>query len=1354
MNKNLYNERMKNNKFFRNAVIMAIFFLPLLMNSCKYDLVDEPSLDFNERKNAADYKDFILPPAKVVASHGESKAVNLSWDVVENAVQYQVFAAESPYGTFTKVSETKGTETEITVDEESGITKYYCVSAVNYYGTVSYKSMVAIGSTLAVPVITEITASDEGNAVSLSWWMDNCSAETYADDVLYNIYVYTASSSNIKSQSLTTDGYTQHLEISGLTSKTEYKFEVEVVNSKTGDKEISEKTTAETAHRVIPDAPQNFTVAQGESTDEIELKWTLPEGAWYRESAGLSGFVLHPVYFNIYRKESNQNDDKYELITTAYVKSNNNWKYRKALPAVKEGEVNKNIEIEVTSSDKALEAPYETYVPEAEVSWIDVMAERGKKYTYYIQTVTDDTPNGKIITSDSSKTEPVEGWKISEPVFSIISVYDKDENDETVFTKITFTYNLAFETFGKNYTYFVERKWTQLPESTVVVGDIEEKFYSISELKKSDKNKFTDPAKAEGYYTFTLYVASEGCDDKTAAFEKCTVQASGQYLVTDKANLVPKIDIFEVEDGYSNHFKLSWSYVSDYKYTIHWKEGETGLEKSQELQESDISVNGDTATYNHPANSGDRRIYTLEASQGLLSRKTFSDSEQNPIVCETLGTAQPKVTEYDYDRICIEWPTVQKSDGIYSVSAKDSTGKELVTQSNIQINEPTEENPNYTCVIDKPAGYDDASKSGNAIKLTVTTQNTETNDKTTCSNFDVCTVGPAKTNVNVAADQKNSDRIVVQWNPATGAKGYIIKRVAYRISDTQDPTKVSSDVMGINSYYCDAETLALETVNGAVSDDVAKVSLVKDGESYKYVLTDINKEIDEPGSDQNRISWGIPFGYTVIPVKATADGSADDFEFDGRKVKIRGETEFRNIKETFGATLGYGLKLHAKKSESTDKQELEWEVPYKTPATRKPSIYYKEAGTNNSWKKKSLTSISDVSNGLQSASFIPENLFTAYEYFVTYNEDSDFAASFKDDSELGLSINEDSYTYSADVPAEYANKGYLLAVDYSAGTGSNNSEIAYWDKWNYNKRSIGPTKAFVRIKNYNLSSEWIPIAELDEDLKFVKTTEPENTKVETYDGPYSLKATPVRLMAGTKANPVTAGPLMVLRDAKHYYSIELSRDNKSYELINDAVYAYREITSKELVKCALLNMAYGFYINGGGDEGLSNAGKSLEYKENNNPVINGSGSYSFGGRSLISALIWDAEVGKYKADVSMTDYAPYQLMPSGEKACVVKISMNNISTRTKGLSNMYLDKFRSEDFTLSVTKTDPKMPDSYSATFTMSCTGSSNLLIKNGSDTIVNTSSSDERKCYFPIQMDDSRYWLNDPTYGWWPKSN
>ena len=53
--------------------------------------------------------------------------------------------------------------------------------------------------------------------------------------------------------------------------------------------------------------------------------------------------------------------------------------------------------------------------------------------------------------------------------------------------------------------------------------------------------------------------------------------------------------------------------------------------------------------------------------------------------------------------------------------------------------------------------------------------------------------------------------------------------------------------------------------------------------------------------------------------------------------------------------------------------------------------------------------------------------------------------------------------------------------------------------------------------------------------------------------------------------------------------------------------------------------------------------------------------------------------------------------------------------------------------------------------FKMTCTGGSNLKIEMNSSTIVNVSTTDERRVYLPMQIyDDGHCWLKDKTYGWW----
>ena len=1310
--------------------------LPLFVSGCRYDLVDEPSLDYNEHKTAADYQDFILPPSKVTASHGECKAVNLSWEAVENAVQYQVFAAESPFSTFSKVSETKGTETEIIIEEESGITKYYCISAVNYYGTVSSKSIVVMGSTLAVPIITSIEPSEEGNSVTVSWWMDNCTAETYLNSVFFNINVYALSAPNVVFKTLVAEGDVRTLLVDGLTSKTEYYFEVEVVNNASNTKESSGKTTAETAHRVIPDAPQAFTVTQGESTEKITLSWQLPDMVWYREHSGVSGFALHPLYFNIYRKLSTQADSEYALVHAYHVTPVNNYNP-------------------------------EDYTPGDTVTWDDTGVVHDKKYTYYIQSVTDGTAAGKVITADSSKTEAVEGWLVSVPSFSIKSDYTKSE-DLTAFTKITFSFNAAFETFGKAYTYFVKREKYDLtnPADPVPNGEYEWKYTALSDLNEGSE-VFDDPASSAGYYKYTLYVCPASSTDTSSPYH--TIEASGKFLVTADANAVPEVETFNLYDGYSNKFVLEFTYNSSYTYTIHWKNVVDGISQAEESLELPAGIftsatEGELFTYEHNEGitSGDRRIYSLEASMGL-SERFRPNSDSTDKVYETLGTAAPVITEYDYDKLLVEWPAVQKAKDEYTVSAKyDEETAELVIadgeDANCEITKvdadgdaQTTDDIKFTCVITKPAGYDDASKSGKTIKFKVTAQNEAGTDSTN-KTIDVCTVGPARTDVTI--DSKYADIIDVKWTPVEGADGYIIRRITYKAA-TQRPDLIADDnLSNPDVYYYDVEQKTL-TINSEPADsERVSVNLVQD----KLKLTDTYKEAQSDTSpyevNQSYISWGIPYGYTVIPVKH--GGSANDFNIAGRAVSFDGNT-YNHVVERFGSTKGYGLNVHAKKSESADTQVLEWDAPYNPVDSL--AVYYRNANSqNNVWQQINVTNISVTTGGKQTVSFKPDEKITsdykmtkAYEYLIAYNPESEeltVPPSFIKDTVLGLSAEEASVSYDyTGVPKEKANKGYLLAMDCNPGTGEGYTEVVDWTAWDYNARSIGPTTAYICIKNYNISSSWIRVAALNKDLHFTSDAGAENTTVQRATNDTTIKIEPTTLMDGTLNNPVTKGPLQVLRDAKHYYAMELIRGDTSV-IVDTNRYAYRNISQKELVKCALLTMAYGFYLEAGGLPDYSNVGEKFKYSDSK-LITGGKGSASFGKGD------YELFVGKYDAKITMDNYAPLQKNPSGNSTSVVNISMSNVIAKIQGTADYWLFKFESENFTVSVRPVNDdnkQLPSSYSADLVMSCTGYDNLKISINNQSIVNTSNKNIRKVYFPLQIhsDDDHYWIVDPTYGFW----
>ena len=1171
------------------------------------------------------------------------------------------------------------------------------------------------GATLAVPVITEIIASEEGDSLTVNWWMDNCSESTYANNVCYYISVYENANSNIALKTVKADGTKRSVLIDGLVSKKEYFFIITVANEEAGANEKSDKTSAETAHRVVPDAPENFEVSQGDFVDNIVLKWTLPQKVWYRENSGVSGFVLHPLYFKIYKKLAGQNDSEYTLVHTMHIENE--------------------------------------YVPDTQVTWQDPHSEDtvcGKKYIYYVQSITDDTPEGKTITADSSKSSAVEGWLVSVPVFSIQPEYITYEENDDIFKQIIFNFNLSFETYGKVYAYFVERTKYTLPNQTnpnSVVdseGAAEYKRNSITELI-SLSDIFYEPANQKGYYIYKLYICPEGSTDKSNYL--VSVDADGKFLVTDDANAVPTIESFAVKDGYSNKFILSWAYHSDYKYIIYWN----GNESKEVVDKSKLTFENQDGTtiavYEHSATPGDRRTYTLEASLGLSSNKTIVDDSGTPIVFETLGKARPVITAYDYDKLLVEWPAVQKSNGAYTVSAMYDGETDELVDNNVTITDPVNSFDSYKCVINKPAGYDDALKSGKTIKLTVSTKSVLRDDTTTSDALDVCTVGPALINVSVAEIQY-ADRIDVKWNPVSGADGYLIRRIAYRTSAMNDTSLAAYEVVPsvCDVYYYNGDSLS---INGeTVSTERAEVNLI----NGKLKLTDKYKEPDSNESsyeiNQSCVSWGIPYGYIVIPVKN--GGSNNDFVFEERNIKLSQENVYSDISEKRGSTFGYGLSVHSEKSESADTQVIGWTVPY--GSVESPSLYYRVSGnSNNEWHKVKIYNLNQIENGKQTASFTPDDKTEAYEYLIAYKKTASLLSnivplSYVNDTSIGLSTVDDAYNFN-NLTAEKANKGYLLAINYTTGTGSGYSEYAAWDEWDYSQRAIGPTEAYVRIRNYNLSTNWYNVAKLDKDLHFIESTNPEATNVTQHANAVSIKVEPdpAKMFDGTMAHPVTKGPLMVLRDAKHYYSIELKRGDKSVVIgDDDSEYAYRNISQKELVKCALLNMAYGFYLDGGGTKDLFNAESKLMYNEQS-LSFEGTGSANFGKREAS----WESGL-KYKADVTLTKFAPLQLTPTETYSCIIAITMNEVSTRTQGLADRYLDKFRDENFTVTVTKTDSSMPASYAGSFTMSCTGPNNLLVKIGTTEIVNTSNTDVRRLYFPIQLGDEHFWGKNAQYGWW----
>ena len=275
--------------------------------------------------------------------------------------------------------------------------------------------------------------------------------------------------------------------------------------------------------------------------------------------------------------------------------------------------------------------------------------------------------------------------------------------------------------------------------------------------------------------------------------------------------------------------------------------------------------------------------------------------------------------------------------------------------------------------------------------------------------------------------------------------------------------------------------------------------------------------------------------------------------------------------------------------------------------------------------------------------------------------------SLINDNKIGLSIMENT---------EQANKGYLLAVKLRARTGTGYSEIISWDEWDYEKRAIGPDSAYISIINYNLSDQGIKVVTLDSNLHYSSKETLENTTIlDTNDVEFEIKPNVVM----NESSIPTKGPLLVLRDARHYYYLTLERDGKTpvelYKNTDDDeknVYCYRNINDYEFAKMVMLVFT----------EGMKKIGE-LDFDV---PYEFGDGTGGF-----VSAEHEKRVSDKYF--YSFNNYAPKLTMITGKESASVRINVpqsicyRNMTTEgsypksfdEKDLVTSYLDKWNGDD---------------------------------------------------------------------------
>lgn len=1199
-------------KFYFATVVLAV---ATVFFGCKNDLIPSPEIDKIIDSGGTSINEAVKPPAGLTASHGGYKSVTLSWNAAANAVRYNIYGAANPFETFVKVGETKDASSSIELDEVAGAVRYYYVKSIDYKGGESFASSTVKGSTMATPSITMIESSSDGTQATVSWWMSNCDSTTYSDSVKYKVRCFLEDGKSV--DETTCDGTVSSVVFKGLSPKTKYLYDVGAyipVNAAEENKyEWSDRIDSETARKLIPDAAKEFAATQGTLYTKVELSWLLPD--FVDAKVYSSSFNRNPVYFTIERKEKDSVSQEWTCIvpyigsvkTTATSAAG-----RIVFDCASLSSENADVKLEAGTLENAeTSETYTGYIPGTKIYYCDTSAVAGVKYEYRITSFTDDSKNA--VSSENSRSV-CEGWSLSTPSFETSAVYEKADDGSTLHSAVKVEYKFDFDTLGldETYGYVITSQRTPLSADEAAGEEVFEGYWtdeaSVNSAAKTFAFDATDEAAnslLEGYYKFKAYVVPAGMNSVPAGEDEYFARAEAFGVVTvvhDSANL-PSVTGFSVEDGYSDKFKIKWDYNSNYDYVLKWipYEGETALaEESLALSKEELNAlaaksSDGSVTYEHAALSGDRRKYMLEASAG------FSITKKADSVSETLGTAVPYCTQYFYDKIVVSWKTVQlaKSDAAdFTVNAyykDDETKTPVVDFAGGNGAVVFDETAGiYTCTLEKPAGYNDVLRSGKTILFAVTAASSKTSD-TTEAVFATATLGPALVNARVAAP--SSEEIVLEWNAVKGAAGYIIRRALY-----SDGTAAAVDKA--DTYFYDCEKGVLTVGGESVDEARATVSKTEADGATVYSLCDKYAAVsdsDNKNSYQNnqaRIAWGLPFGYAVIPVAAESDFSfTDGFVLDASskvdyctKTDEAGAVTSTALADVKGACFGYALNLKAQKAEQGDSQRVDWELPYLSASgieQKVPSLYRREVLENasfGSWERIAAVTVPLKADSVYATYRVPEaDREKAFEYAVNYNPGTaEFKKEFVDYCENKKEENGGRYTYPDGVECESEFKGYLLyddnySVAYAAETDSSKPEY-YAERvtignWNKNARALGPDTYTVSILNNNLGSEWIPVLTFNA-ADFSATPAVDDIGFSLTEGILEARLYPKAIAEGTAQT--TEGALKVLRDARHYYKITLTRGEHSAVVDND-VYAYRQITAEEFAVVSALSIADSLY---------------------------------------------------------------------------------------------------------------------------------------------------------------------------------
>ncbi|MCF0242968.1 MAG: hypothetical protein HUK25_10030 [Treponema sp.] len=1364
-------------KRFNKIYLIGCVFLSLLALSCQNELLPNsigeeliPSTESTSRQ--------IESPGNLKVSRGGKQKISLSWDVVSKATKYYIYASSTPFESFEKIGETS--ESNFTYNINSGLTRYFKVTAINYKDAESADSVIVKGSSLACPSISSIATEtkDTGSSTTVFWYMEN--VEEYQENVRYEIYCYNGTKQEafglVNGAETTVCAYT----FENLPQNTNFQFQVTAyLNTAQDETETSIMIDALTAAKQTPDPVTDLKASWAESLDTVTLKFKLPEPSYIKngKTAGTDTYEQYPLYFKVYRR----------------IKGSELWT-----------KITDHLYCDGTtaghgSTDQTVINTWfdENFIPGKEVSFKDTGLSNASEYEYKIQSYIDNYKKTDI-SSDIISVAFTSGHTAANPtVITKDFSYDTTTNTQdgsAIKADGKISFQMSWNSYGKesNYKFVLQTTKTELNSSAEDVKF--ETFTTLDELNAAEKTfllvtqddntgYFTKDTTNEGYYNFTVYIIEKSADDPTTEAEAqnlCLAKTStpGKILITGRDGL-PTLKGFAVNDGFKDKINIEWEYEnSGYQYFLSRYECDSDGNRISDVtnlnNNSAITINvqaGNTFTYTDNTNikSGCRYVYILTA------KDTDLEVPSNPLTGETLGTPNVlfDLDSVKHDSITVSWNDVLKATK-YTVDFMDgstSLGSFVYDTESPSGNDISHNNGIFTCSIQKPLGYDDALKSGSSWTAKITAEN---NLDSTTGTENVFTLGPKAVKNLTASVAESPSAITVTWDAVPGAKAYAVRRARCDVvSVNQEDSLDSVDVFAFSANGGNV------TSNNTIIPAVTAAS-----NNGKIIFTDnvkeIVTEIPTPWEiNQDKLAWGFPYKYTVFPLQEGEDLQADAGE---TTAKI-GNVTYSNANNTAisktGSCIGYGHQVTATKAENPINVSISWKKPYMAGITEPiPTLWFSPSGKNQ-WQKHNAI----INSGSTSAivALLGENNRTeAFDYAVSYTDGKPINSYISDLSKIKDPLSNN---------IESINKGYAFAISLKGGniekeisTGvkaESMEEYFEWILWDYSKRAVGPDtnssyKLYIFNNDYSSSNtDWKLIATITQtgNTSTVSINNPSeyNTIIEQ-NGTNSIKVAPKSL-----SNGLYDGLLKVLRDPKHYAKLEVTRKEgeitASYndgkfkpisasetQFVNDPVFGYRTITDTEWIKTTMLAYTQALYVTCGDNGGKWNTAK---YQTT---------TYSNSQGSIRADKDWGT------ISYTITDWRPVINTKTGNTCrSFLTVSKPTLGETLEAKGTFAAFGFAEDSYTDKLAKTtltvlgtenisDYTIPsenfsDSLRGTIYVTSTGKGNATISynrtgTGTSGTLSASNETERRKLIPIRYDGEDHWWfldsNGTTYGWW----